>query len=432
MSNKAKILFLAANPRDSSKRGLDEEIREVHSKIRAADFPNSFELVSRWAVRPLDLLQALNEVQPHIVHFSGYGSQNAELVLEDDDGNAKPVREAALVSLFKNVKDNIRLVLLNACHSEGLALAISQHVECTVGMSVAIGDEAAIIFASTFYGALAFGRSVGQAFEQGRTALMLQGIPEEDTPILLTRPGSDALMLSFVNRRPVNPVLPPIALEILQSAVAGDAPINFVQYEGCVDVLAGGRQFDCQGNLEHAALLEHAVTMLVQVGWLKQTDRELLHVTHAGYEAARKLAYLNQPETDPVNDSIRSLKKSRISLRDFSTDAASELKRWASALTSGIIEQNLEGGLGWYAMKEDEALRVSYEKLQSDEAEGKNRGFSKWELDVFGIKSKLVEAWGIADVVQAEHHNIGNQLVRVYKLTSHGSRVLRRLQEDEA
>jgi hypothetical protein len=198
------------------------------------------------------------------------------------------------VSLFKNVKDNIRLVLLNACHSEVQATAISQQIECTLGMNVAIGDEAAIAFASTFYGALAFGRSVGQAFEQGRTALMLQGIPEETTPVLLARPGVDALTVSFVNRKPVNPVLPPIALAILESAVRSNYPVNFVRYDGGVAVQAGAEVFDCQFDLEQAALLEHALTLLVQVGWLKQTSNEQFHVTHAGYEAARQL--LGRPD----------------------------------------------------------------------------------------------------------------------------------------
>lgn len=306
-TQKTRILFLAANPKDSSKLRLDEEIREIHVRIRAAEFRDSFELVSRWATRPLDLLQAFNEVQPHIVHFSGHGSRQAELTLEDDDGNAKMVSEEALVSLFKNVSDNIRLVLLNACHSENQARAISQQVECTIGMNVEVGDEAAIIFASMFYGALAFGRSVGQAFEQGRTALMLQGIPEENTPVLLTRPRSNALTVSFVNRRPVNPILPPIAFEILQSAVASDAPVSFVRYDGGVAVIAGAKQFDCQLDLEQSALLEHAVTMLVQVGWLKQSDEELFHVTHAGYEAARKLQEKANPGFIQVKEQMPAL-----------------------------------------------------------------------------------------------------------------------------
>jgi CHAT domain len=307
VADKIRILFLAANPKDATKLRLDEEIREIHSKIRAAEFRDAFELVSRWAIRPLDLLQALNEVQPHIVHFSGHGSRKAELVLEDNEGNTKPVTEAALVSLFKNVKDNVRLLLLNACHSESQARAISQQIECTVGMNVAIGDEAAIVFASTFYGALAFGRSVGQAFEQGRTALMLQGIPEENTPVLLTRPGADALTVSFVNRRPINPVLPPIALEILRSAVDSNSPINFVRYDGGVAVLAGANQFDCKFDLEQAALLEHAITMLIQVGWLKPRDEELHYVTQAGYEAAHKLIGQPRPSFLQVKEQMPGL-----------------------------------------------------------------------------------------------------------------------------
>src|SRR5438445_11664882 len=93
MTEKVRILFLAANPKDSTKLRLDEEIREIHTRIRAADFRDSFDLVSRWAVRPLDLLQAFNELKPHVVHFSGHGSSNAELVMEDDDGAARPVTE---------------------------------------------------------------------------------------------------------------------------------------------------------------------------------------------------------------------------------------------------------------------------------------------------------------------------------------------------
>jgi hypothetical protein len=78
-------------------------------------------------------------------------------------------------------------------------------------------------------------------------------------------------------------------------------------------VLTGAKQFDCEFNLEQAALLEHAVTMLVQVGWLKQTDRELFHVTHAGYEAARKLQGEASPSflqiTEQMPDLIAEMKK---------------------------------------------------------------------------------------------------------------------------
>lgn len=50
-------------------------------------------------------------------------------------------------------------------------------------------DEAARIFSAYFYSAIGFGFSVKKAFEQGKAALMLEGIPEEDTPELYVREG---------------------------------------------------------------------------------------------------------------------------------------------------------------------------------------------------------------------------------------------------
>lgn len=139
------------------------------------------------AVRPDDLLQALNEERPHIVHFSGHGTPSEELVLQDSSGNPKPVSKPALESLFKTLKDNIRLVVLNACYSKPQAEAIVETIDCAIGMKRAIGDKAAITFAASFYRAVGFGRSVREAFDQGITALLLEGIPEEHTPVLLCR-----------------------------------------------------------------------------------------------------------------------------------------------------------------------------------------------------------------------------------------------------
>ena len=80
------------------------------------------------------------------------------------------------------------------------AEAITRHIDCAIGMSKAIGDEAAIVFAASFYRAIGFGRSVGEAFEQGKTALLLEGIPEEQTPQLRTREGVDANQVYLLAR----------------------------------------------------------------------------------------------------------------------------------------------------------------------------------------------------------------------------------------
>lgn len=186
-----KILFLAANPEGTTQLALDKEIREIDAKIRASDFRDALQLVSHWAVRPDDLLQFLNQHKPHVVHFSGHGSEANEILLLSDAGKSQPVSTAALRELFRTLKDNIRVVVFNACFSRSQAAAIVENIDCAVGMNKAIGDQAAITFAASFYRALGFGRSVQEAFDQGKTALMLAGIREENTPELLCRQGVD-------------------------------------------------------------------------------------------------------------------------------------------------------------------------------------------------------------------------------------------------
>jgi len=225
--NKVKVLFVAANPVGTKPLQLDEEIRQITTKLRAAEYRDSLELVSRWAVRPDDLLQALLEVKPQIVHFSGHGTQGepisgpppsplpsgrdlippdsgqaGQLIFMGDRGQPQPVSQEALVYLFRTLRDNVRVVVLNACHSRPQAEALAETIDCSIGMNQPIGDEAAIVFAVSFYRALGFGRSVREAFELGKAALLLEGIPEDKTPELLTRQGVDDTRLILIPRRP--------------------------------------------------------------------------------------------------------------------------------------------------------------------------------------------------------------------------------------
>ena len=188
---KKQILFLAANPVGTTSLALDEECREITQIIRAAQHRDSLELISHWSVRPEDLLQYLNQHRPHIVHFSGHGISTEEIILLDKNRNPKAVSAAAIKQLFTTLKDNVRVVVLNACYSRSQAEAIVEVVDCAIGMRKAIGDNAAITFAAAFYQAVGFGRSIESAFQSGKTALMLEGIPEENTPELLCRKGID-------------------------------------------------------------------------------------------------------------------------------------------------------------------------------------------------------------------------------------------------
>jgi hypothetical protein len=206
---------MAANPEGTSHLKLDEEIRAITGKIRASEHRDLLELVSVWAVRADDLLQFLNLHKPHIVHFSGHGSPTEEIFVLDSSGRAKPVSTAALKALFTSLKDNIRIVVLNACYSRAQAEAITEVIDFAIGMKAVISDTAAAIFAASFYGALGFGRSVQEAFDQGRIALLLEGISEEDVPEFLVRTGIDP---SQVLCEP--PLVDTVRLQVLSSMKA--------------------------------------------------------------------------------------------------------------------------------------------------------------------------------------------------------------------
>src|SRR5262249_8273838 len=75
-------------------------------------------------------------------------------------------------------------------------------VDCVVSMNRSISDRAAIKFAASFYGALAFGRSVQKAFDQGVARLSAEGIAETETPELLVRSGVEAARAGSVGAEP--------------------------------------------------------------------------------------------------------------------------------------------------------------------------------------------------------------------------------------
>lgn len=193
--NKIKVLFLAANP--FGDLNLDIEVRSIVEKIRASEYRDCLQLIPALAARTDDLIQLLNEHKPHIVHFSGHGSDLGEIILVDDNGSHKAVSAKAMKSLMKTLKDNIQLVIFNACYSKEQAIAITEVIDCAIGMNAPINDPAAIVFAASFYRAVGFARSAKEAFEQGLAALALEGFTDESVPELLTKDGVDPSKVFF-------------------------------------------------------------------------------------------------------------------------------------------------------------------------------------------------------------------------------------------
>lgn len=189
LPKKITVLFLASNPRDQAQLSLDIEVRGIEEQISKARHRESVILESRWAVRSGDILHHINTCEPTIVHFSGHGSDNDELVLMDKNEQTKLVSLEAIVQAMSVANENLRLVFFNTCFSYNQAALVTEHVDCAIGMSNTITDDAAQYFSAQFYSSLSFGLSVKKSFDQAKAALLLEGIDEVDTPQLYVKDG---------------------------------------------------------------------------------------------------------------------------------------------------------------------------------------------------------------------------------------------------
>ena len=219
---KHTILFLAANPTGTDPLALGEEARAIQVELERSGYRDCFELETRWAVQPLDLLRELRKLKPTVVHFSGHGGPSPDgtgapgrgpsrhvvaataiydheplrgLFFQGPDGRAQVVTAQALHETFGAAGASVRLVVLSACYSDVQAEALRAHVDCVVGMSGTIIDDAARNFAIGFYGGLGERESIAAAFRQGCAAISLEGLRDSDRPQLRVRDGIDANQL---------------------------------------------------------------------------------------------------------------------------------------------------------------------------------------------------------------------------------------------
>lgn len=202
---KVKVLFFAADPlsADGHKRRLllDEEAQKIEQEVFAALHRDRVDFRTCWATRIKNLRRGLSRAQPQIVHFSGHGGSEGLVLVSTDGMGAHRVDADALRDFFQAFSGKIRVVVLNACHSQRQAEAIAEAVGCAIGTPTRIKDAAAIAFSAAFYSSIAFGNSVQTAFDQARATLRMEDFADGECPVLITRPDVDASKLVLVSRR---------------------------------------------------------------------------------------------------------------------------------------------------------------------------------------------------------------------------------------
>ena len=195
MHDSLKILFLSSNPCTDRPLDFGREVRGIVEAIRKAPERDALEFVTEWAVRVGDLQGALLLHEPQIVHFSGHGNGERGILLENERGEEHAVNSQSLKQLFTILKRSIRVVVLSACESLSAIEAFRDVIDYTIGMAAPITDPSALRFSEAFYGALASGTTVREAFELGVNRLRMHAHAKAAIPRLLVREGADGAPL---------------------------------------------------------------------------------------------------------------------------------------------------------------------------------------------------------------------------------------------
>lgn len=171
-----RVLWLSANPQTKASLDLEKEIRDVEDQLQAARYGEQVEIKHVMAARPFDLIHAVSDSHPGILHFSGHSSDQG-ILLRDDDGGCT----VATADWLRNLLDGrgVRLVVLNSCCSRVQAEAISTVVPCVIGTTQMLEDSAAAIFSQMFYRRLADGSSIRLAFRDARLSVEIKAGHED-------------------------------------------------------------------------------------------------------------------------------------------------------------------------------------------------------------------------------------------------------------
>jgi len=198
------ILFLSACPDDSNRLPAeyqdaldsmwvplrtDLEMRDVEEQLLLSRQQGQYQIKYQPAARWKDVGRTLAYYRPRVVHFSGHGDREGNLIIESDGGGAELVTPEGVARLFSVYRASIECVFVNACYSERLARAVFKNIDNVIGMRWKVGDEAAVQFSIGFYTGYFNGLRVPDAFEQGLAHIERSEAtqPERRTPLLLTR-----------------------------------------------------------------------------------------------------------------------------------------------------------------------------------------------------------------------------------------------------
>lgn len=163
-----KICVLAANPSETERINLEQELGQIRDAVGRGAMRDRLTIRQVPRCRVSELQHILDTERPDVVHFSGHGTESyGEIVLYDDHDRSIPVQIDALANMLSETTG----VVLNSCASEHQAKLVAAKGPWAIGMSGRLPNADACSFSHAFYGRLADGRTVVEAFKGAKDRL---------------------------------------------------------------------------------------------------------------------------------------------------------------------------------------------------------------------------------------------------------------------
>ena len=202
---KLRVLYLTASPGTPNLEPLrvDAEVNNVLKVLRGAQHRELVDFRHRPAATIQDLVDGLNDLRPHVVHFSGHAGDG---LLFDTADPAMPgdhlVGYDHVAGLLGATDEPPTLVVLNACHTATGVERILQVAPVVIATNDRIGDSSAHIFAVQFYGAIAAAQTIGDAVRQAQAVIEMALPDEEGALIVCAAEGVDPDEVRLVRPHP--------------------------------------------------------------------------------------------------------------------------------------------------------------------------------------------------------------------------------------
>lgn len=199
-----KVLYLTAANTQKDMLRTDVEVAQVQQELRGAKWGNALQFVYRPAATPKALLDALNDINPEVVHFSGHGGWSA--LVFNKEKTLQPVGITVdfdlLAELFSSISSPPTILVLNACDTLIGADGLLDKIPAVISMSDSITDLGAVSFASQFYSALGSGETLQNALNQAVVHMKLSSLVADAVlPTMIARSDFDPATFRLVKHK---------------------------------------------------------------------------------------------------------------------------------------------------------------------------------------------------------------------------------------